>query len=121
MRTSVRSRRPCRASSAPAANGIRCVKPSSATTSPSRTSATASVSETSSAKPLERERVRAALDGDPAHLGELVDDRRAAEAPEAAVLDAAEWHLRLVGHRLVVDVDDACVDPPGECETALGV
>src|SRR5581483_7278713 len=47
MRTSVRSRRPCRTISWPAACGIRCVKPSSATTSPSRTSSrTASLSGT---------------------------------------------------------------------------
>src|SRR5829696_6342439 len=44
---SARSRRPCRISSCPAACGIRWVKPSSATVSPSRTSsATASESET---------------------------------------------------------------------------
>src|SRR5215212_6027981 len=47
---SARSRRPCRISSCPAACGIRWVKPSSATESPSRTSsATASESETTSA------------------------------------------------------------------------
>ena len=39
MRTSVRSRLPWRISSCPAACGIRCVKPSRATVSPSRTSA----------------------------------------------------------------------------------
>ena len=39
MRTSVRSRRPCRMISWPAANGIRCVNPSRATVSPSSTSA----------------------------------------------------------------------------------
>src|SRR3954452_20272401 len=37
MRTTVRSRRPWRRISWPAANGIRCVKPSSATVSPSCT------------------------------------------------------------------------------------
>src|SRR3990170_3958957 len=37
MRTSVRSLRPWRIVSCPAANGIRCVKPSKAVTSPSRT------------------------------------------------------------------------------------
>ena len=36
MRTRCSSRRPCRISSWPAANGIRCVKPSSATQAPSR-------------------------------------------------------------------------------------
>ena len=64
--------------------------------------------------PLERERVGAALHRDPAHLGELVHDRGAAEAAEARVLDAPEGHLRLVAHRLVVDVDDARVDRLGE-------
>src|SRR5919204_5051115 len=50
IRTSVRSRRPWRISSCPAACGIRWVKPSSATTSPSRTSAAiASLSEAISA------------------------------------------------------------------------
>src|SRR5919198_1173903 len=38
IRMSSSSRRPCRSTSWPAANGIRCVKPSSATLSPSRTS-----------------------------------------------------------------------------------
>src|SRR5512133_904734 len=37
MRTNVRLRRPCRIISCPAAKGIRCVKPSSATVAPSRT------------------------------------------------------------------------------------
>src|SRR5215211_9368817 len=51
MRISSRSRRAWRTSSWPAANGIRWVKPSSATLSPSRTSsATPSVSETSCAR-----------------------------------------------------------------------
>src|SRR5215218_5462297 len=51
MRISSRSPRPWRTSSWPAANGIRWVKPSSATLSPSRTSsATPSVSETSCAR-----------------------------------------------------------------------
>ena len=55
MRTSVRSRRPWRISSCPAACGIRCVKPSSATVSPSWTSAeTASASEVSSAMGAQR-------------------------------------------------------------------
>src|SRR4051794_38488293 len=47
MRASVRPRRPCRMISWPAANGMRWVKPSSATVSPSRTSpATASANGT---------------------------------------------------------------------------
>ena len=41
--------------------------------------------------------------------------------PEAAVLDAAERHLRLVADRLVVDVDDARLDALGEREAAVGV
>src|ERR671918_3090517 len=49
MRTSARSRFPCRMSSCPAACGIRCVNPSSATVSPSCTwAATASRSDMSS-------------------------------------------------------------------------
>src|SRR5919202_5853277 len=62
IRISARSRRPCRISSWPAACGIRWVKPSSATLSPSRTRPpTASRSETISAKRLGRhgERLRA--------------------------------------------------------------
>ena len=61
------------------------------------------------------------LQGDPAQLGELVHHRRAAEAAEAAVLDAAERHLRLVADRLVVDVDDSGFDPSGERKAAVGV
>jgi hypothetical protein len=34
--------------------------------------------------------------------------------PRAAVLDAAERHLRLVVDRLVVDVDDARPEPVGK-------
>src|SRR6266498_298848 len=55
----------------------------------------------------EGERSGAALDRYPAELGELVSRGGGAEAAPAAVLDAAERHLRLVVHRLVVDVDDA--------------
>src|SRR3954454_15951539 len=123
IRISVSSRRPCRAISWPAAYGIRWVKPSSATTSPSRTrDSTASLSDViTRTGPLERERVPFALDGDPAQLGELVHRRLAAEAPPARVLDAAERHLRLVADGLVVDVDDAGVDPLRECEAAVDV
>src|SRR3954451_9166268 len=102
MRESSKPLRPCESSSCPAACGIRCVKPSSATVSPSRTrDSTASRSDVST---LEGVRVRAALHGDPAQLRELVDDGLAAEAAPARVLDAAERHLRLVADRLVVDV-----------------
>ena len=115
-----------RTSSCPAACGIRCVKPSSATVCPSATSEpTASPRLRISATPafalLEREGVGAALDGDPAELGELVDDGLAAEAPEARVLDSAERHLRLVADRLVVDVDDPRLDLLGEREAAVRV
>src|SRR5512133_471686 len=65
--------------------------------------------------------MRSGSDGDPAELGELVDDRGAAEAAEAALLDAAERHLRLVADGLVVDVDDARVDPLRELEAAVRV
>ena len=44
-------------------------------------------------------------------LGELVDRGRPAEAAPAAVLDAAERHLRLVADGLVVDMHDARLDP----------
>src|SRR5438034_3676770 len=128
IRTSVSPRRCCRTISCPAACGIRCVKPSSATTSPSWTSSsiaspigTISATRWGRSRPLEGEWVRAALDGDPAEVGELVDDGAAAEAPEAGVLDAAERHLRLVADRLVVDVDDAGLDPVRERQAALGV
>ena len=63
----------------------------------------------------------AALHGDPAKLGELVDHRLAAEAPAAGVLDAAERHLRLVADRLVVDVDDPRLELLREREAAVGV
>src|SRR5580698_7504530 len=50
MRTRVRCLRPCRSTSWAAANGIRCVKPSMATQSPSRTlAATASAREQNTA------------------------------------------------------------------------
>src|SRR5262245_16774513 len=70
---------------------------------------------------LERERMRAALDGDPAELRELVDDRLAAEAAPARVLDAAERHLRLVADRLVVHVHDARLEPLREREALVGI
>src|SRR3954469_13698644 len=120
MRTSARSRRPCRISSWPAACGMRCVNPSSATVSPSRTSwATASLSGTSTG--LERERVRAARDRHPAQLGELVDHRLPAEAPPAGVLHAAERHLRLACHRTARPVDDPRLELLREEEAAVGV
>src|SRR5438552_2704934 len=58
---------------------------------------------------------------DPAELGELVDDGLSAEAAEAAVLDSAERHLRLVRDRLVVDVHDARLDPLRERKATLTV
>src|SRR2546429_7873599 len=107
MRISVSSRRPWRISSCPTACGIRCVNPSSATVCPSPTSSrTASARLTISAI-SEGERVRPALDRDPAQLRELVDSRLSAEAPEAGVLHPAERHLRLVPDRLVGPVHDA--------------
>src|SRR3982750_3852337 len=124
MRMSVCSRRLWRISSWPAACGIRCVKPSSATASPSCTSSrTPSARVTISAtRELERERVpAAALNRDPAQLGELVQHRLAPEPSPARVLHAAERHLRLVADRLVVDVDDAGLEPLREREAAFGV
>src|SRR6516165_1888267 len=123
MRTSVRSRRPWRISSCPAACGIRWVNPSSATTSPSSTSSrTASESATSSAigASLEREGMpRPALDGHPAQLRELVDHSLPAEPAPTGVLDAAERHLGLVADRLVVDVHDAGVELQRHLEAAI--
>src|SRR5487761_1446484 len=57
----------------------------------------------------------------PAQLGELVHYRLAAEPTEAAVLDTAERHLRLVGDGLVVDVHDPRLDALRQCEAALPV
>src|ERR671923_762990 len=60
-------------------------------------------------------------DSDPAEFRELLDRRRTAETSPAAVFDAAERHLRLVAYGLVVDVDDARLDPLRERETFVGV
>src|ERR1044071_9345557 len=112
----VRSRRFCRITSCPAACGIRCVKPSSATTSPSRTSCSIAVrSGTRSATASEREGMRLA-DPDPVELGGLLDRRGATAAAPATVLHAAERHLWLVADRLVIDVDDPGLDPLREFE-----
>src|SRR4051794_37229436 len=123
MRTRVSSRRPWRISSWPAACGMRWVKPSSATTSPSWTRPAMAwrrdwISATGAS---EGERPGAALHADPAQLGELVDRGAAAETSPARVLDAAERHLRLVVHRLVVDVDDARVERFGQRHPVLRV
>ena len=45
---------------------------------------------------------------------------RPPKRPQPRVLDAAERHLRLVADGLVVDVDDARLDLPGEREAAVG-
>src|SRR5439155_258042 len=109
------------------------VKPSSATTSPSRTMvSTASLSLTiigrrrtrklpASAAPSEGEGMGYALHRDTAQLRELVHDGRAAEPAETAVLDAAERHLRLVADGLVVDVDDPGVDQLRKREATVDV
>src|SRR5438093_1390381 len=123
IRTSVSSRRLCRTISCPAACGIKCVNPSSATMSPSETSSrTASPRVTTSAIALERERVsRPRLHRHPPQLGELVDHGLTAEPPPAGVLDAAERHLGLVADRLVVDVHDPRLELLREREAALGI
>src|SRR6204780_3366420 len=72
-------------------------------------------------KALERERTAAALHGDPAHLGELVHREGAAETPPAAVLHTTEGHLRLVVHRLVVDMHDPGLDSGGQRRPAIGI
>ena len=59
---------------------------------------------------------RAFLDRDPAQLGEFLDRGFSAEAPEAAGLDAAEGHLRLVVHGRAVHVADAALDAPRHVE-----
>ena len=69
---------------------------------------------------------RAALDGDPAQLGELLHRGPATEAAPPRVLDAAERHLRLVGGSaegpcyrptLLADVPD---DAPFASEETFG-
>src|SRR6202163_2581705 len=52
-----------------------------------------------------------ALHRHPAHLGELMHGLAAAEPSVAAVLYPAEGELRFVVDPLVVDVDDARLDP----------
>src|SRR5256885_13160506 len=104
MRISVRSRFRCRISSCPAACGIRCVKPSTATTSPSDTrSRTASLRDAITRLGSEGEWVSLAAHGHPAQLRELVDDRLSAEAAEPAVLHTSEGHRRLASYRLYGD------------------
>src|SRR3981081_4693353 len=114
--TSTRSRRCWRALSCPAAWGIKCVKPSSATTSPSwMSSLTASLRDTIVAicspnrAELDRGVARSGRGGHPPHRCELVHGEGPAEPSPPAVLDSPERHLRLVVHRLVVDVHDACL------------
>src|SRR5437868_13354234 len=58
----------------------------------------------------EGERPPQALNRDPAHFRELVHRLRATEPAVAAVLHAAERHLRLIVDGLVVDVNDAGLD-----------
>src|SRR5262249_32079765 len=109
IRINSRSRRCCRSNSCPAANGIRCVNPSSATESPSlTTAATPSRSDSSSAIGwiLDRILPRGLLHRNPAQLGELLQRGAPPEAPEAACLDAPKRHLRLVLHGRVVDMAD---------------
>src|SRR5689334_25362507 len=106
---------------------MRCVNPSRATVSPSETSpampsARVTISATYVPSPAsERERPGAALDGHPLHLGELVHRERAAEPAPTAVLGAAERHLGLVVDGLVVDVDDARLEPARDLEPTVGV
>src|SRR5512134_2111966 len=61
----------------------------------------------------------AALERDPARLGELVDTRTAAVSAEAAPTHAAERHVRLVVHGAVVDVRHAGVQSARDREAAL--
>src|SRR3954447_23632779 len=57
---------------------------------------------------------RGLLDRDPTELGELLERGRAAEAPPARLLDAAEGHLRLLVPGGRVDVADAGLEPAGD-------
>src|SRR5690606_35093848 len=70
---------------------------------------------------LERVVPRRGLHGDPAQFGELVDARLAAEAPDAAALDAAERHLRLVVDRRAVDVTDPRLDAARDVHCARDI
>src|SRR5437762_3713542 len=95
---------------------------------PARSSRRASVSPAGPAPTMptcvfnsERERVRAALDGDPAKLREFVDHGLPAEATPARILDAAERHLRLVADGLVVDVHDPGLEPLRERKAPVGI
>src|SRR5579871_1026278 len=73
-------------------------------------------------RPLHLERiVLRPLDGDPAQVGELGDDRLAAEPAVARRLDAAERHLALVVHCRPVDVADPRFDALGDRERSLDV
>src|SRR6185503_8294118 len=98
MRISASSRRRCRMISCPAACGIRCVKPSSATVSPSRTRAEiASASETISATALTLRGCRRCLRA--LELGRVleVDDLVVAEELDQAVLADQEAERLVAG------------------------
>ncbi|ABA49037.1 hypothetical protein BURPS1710b_1050 [Burkholderia pseudomallei 1710b] len=69
----------------------------------------------------ERIVARSRLHGDPAQIGELGDARLAAEVAEAAVLHAAERHLRLVVNGRPVHVADPRFDPRGNAHRARDV
>src|SRR5215210_8309559 len=104
IRTSVRSRRACRMISWPAANGIRCVKPSRATLSPSCTSsATASSRRRRSATfvapvRLDGTHPTVGLVHHPQHVLEVkqVILHRALGARRVALLDRGEQRLVLL-------------------------
>ena len=69
------------------------------------------------------ERVVRVLGGerDPAGVAERLDSPAPAEAPVAGRLHTAEGRLRLVRHRLIVDVHDAGTHPACDGETVGGV
>src|SRR6187549_3345704 len=61
----------------------------------------------------------AALERNPAHLGELIDAGASAVAAEAAPANPTERHVRLVIDRAVVDMRHAGIEAPRDRETAF--
>ena len=70
---------------------------------------------------LDWELPRRALHRQPAQLGKLIQRRAAAEPAAAAVLDAAERHLRLVVHRLIIDMHNPGLNALGDCQALIEV
>src|SRR5579863_8089806 len=64
---------------------------------------------------------RRAANGDPAQLGELLQTCVATEPAVAAVLHAAEWHLRLVVNRGAINVANSEFEFLGNTESVVHV